>query len=160
MIERLKSKDIREAAKVYNKGLRMEIPKGFSTLNKTIKHLKEVETFVYKKNNKIKGLISFIFKNKNKIKIDFICALEQRKGIGTALMKRLTKFSIRKKIKFIYSNVSSQDKRTIKFYESCGFKRYGKYFADKNFMLFRIKAKPEWILEKIKSKERSLAKHI
>ena len=38
MIEKLKLKDVREAAKVYNKGLQMEIPKGYATLDETIKH--------------------------------------------------------------------------------------------------------------------------
>ena len=67
MIEKLKQKDLKEAAIVYNKGLQMEIPKGYATLNETIKHLKEVHTFVYKEDKKIKGLISFKEKSRNKI---------------------------------------------------------------------------------------------
>lgn len=147
MIEKLKQKDVKEAAKVYNKGLQMEIPKGYATLDETIKHLKEVRTFVYKENQKIKGLISFKQKEKNKIKIDFIYALILRKGIGKKLMKKLADFSIKNKIELVYSNVSSKDKRVMNFYENCGFKIYGKYFSGKNFMLYRLKAKPEWIKE-------------
>ncbi len=150
MIEKLKQKDVKEAAKVYNKGLQMEIPKGYATLDETIKHLKEVRTFVYKENQKIKGLISFKQKEKNKIKVDFICALVLRKGIAKRLMKKLADFSIKEKVLFIYSNVSSKDKRVMNFYENCGFKIYGKYFSGKTFMLYRIKAKPEWIKEALR----------
>lgn len=128
----------------------METPKGRATFDKVIKHLEEVSLFVYKEKRKIKGLISFTFKEKGKIKIDFICTLRLRKGIGKKLMKKLAEFAIKHNVKFIYSNVSSQDKRVIKFYESLGFKKYGKYFANKNFMLYRIKAKPEWIKETVK----------
>ncbi len=149
MIERLKKKDIKEAAKVYYKGLQMETPKGRATFDKIIKHLQEVSLFVYKEKGKIKGLVSFTFKEKDKIKMDFICTFELRKGIGKKLMKKLAEFAIRHKVEFIYSNVSSQDKRVIKFYESLGFKKYGRYFVNKNFMLYRIKAKPEWINLKI-----------
>jgi len=88
-IEKLKLNDLEETAKVYNKGLQMEMPKGYHTLNETLKHLKEVYTFVYKENQKIKGLISFELKKKNKIKIDFICTLNLRKGIGKNLMNKL-----------------------------------------------------------------------
>ncbi len=150
MIEKLKQKDVKEAAKVYNKGLQMEIPKGYATLDETIKHLKEVRTFVYKENKKIKGLISFKPKDKNKIKLDFICALVLRKGIGKKLMIKLADFSIKEKIEFIYSNVSSKDKRVMNFYENCGFKIYRRYFSGKNFMLYRIKAKPGWIKEALR----------
>jgi len=145
MIERLKKKDIKEAAKVYYKGLQMETPKGRTTFDKVVKHIKEVCLFVYKEKGKIKGLVSFTFEEKDKIKMDFICALELRKGIGKKLMKKLVEFAIKHKVRFIYSNVSSQDKRVIKFYESLGFKKYGRYFANKNFILYKIKAKPEWV---------------
>ncbi len=150
MIEKLKQKDIIEAAKVYNKGLQMEIPKGYATLNETIKHLKEVRTFVYKENQKIKGLISFKEKSKGKIQMDFICVLVLRKGIGKKLMKKLADFAVKEKINFIYSNVSSKDKRVMNFYENCGFKIYGKYFSGKTFMLYRIKAKPNWIKDALR----------
>lgn len=147
MIERLKNKDIKEAAKVYCKGMQMETPKGRATFDKVIKHLEEVSLFVYKEKGKIKGLVSFTFKGKDKIKMDFICTLKLRKGIGRGLMKKLAGFAIKHKVEFIYSNVSSQDKRVIKFYESLGFKNYGRYFVNKSFMLYRVKAKPEWIKE-------------
>ncbi|MFH1917623.1 MAG: GNAT family N-acetyltransferase [Nanoarchaeota archaeon] len=150
MIEKLKQKDVREAAIVYNKGLQMEIPKGYSTLDETIKHLKEVRTFVYKENQKIKGLISFKEKSKDKIRIDFICALVLRKGIGKKLMKKLADFSIKENTDFIYSNVSSKDKKVMNFYENCGFKIYGRYFSGKTFMLYRIKAKPKWIKDALR----------
>ncbi|MBM3206737.1 MAG: GNAT family N-acetyltransferase [Candidatus Staskawiczbacteria bacterium] len=150
MIEKLKEEDVREAAIVYNRGLQMEIPKGYSTLDETIKHFKEVRTFVYKENQKIKGLISFKEKSKGKIKIDFICALILRKGIGKKLMMKLADFTIKENIDFVYSNVSSKDKRVMNFYENCGFKIYGRYFSGKTFMLYRIKAKPEWIKDALR----------
>lgn len=145
MIEKLKKKDIVEAAKVYNKGLRMEIPKGHNTLNYTKKYLKEIYCFVYKENNKILGLVSFKFKTKDKIQMDFICAIKLRKGIGKKLIIKLKEFAVNNKVKMIYSNVSSKDKRVLEFYKNCGFKTYSKYYANKSFMLYRIKSKPEWI---------------
>ena len=150
MIEKLKLKDAKEAAKIYNKGLQIEIPKGDAALNETVKHLKEVHTFVYKQNQTIKGLISFIPQDENKIKIDFICVVISRKGIGKKLIKKLADFSIKRGIKFIYSNVSSKDQRAMSFYENLGFRKYGKHFVRKNFMLYRIRAKPEWIKKAIK----------
>ena len=150
MIEKLKQKDVKEVAKIYNKGLQMEIPRGYATLDETINHLRKVRTFVYKENQKIKGLISFKKKSKNKIQIDFICALVLRKGIGKELMIKLADFSIKEKIEFIYSNVSSKDKRVMNFYKNCGFKIYGRYFSGKTFVLYRIKAKPEWIKEALR----------
>lgn len=145
MIEKLKKKDIVEAAKVFNKGLSMEIPKGYATLDETTALLNKIHTFVHKTNSKIDGLLSFEYKNKDKIKIKFICALNLRKGIGKKLIKKLVNFALRKRIKFIYSNVSTKDKRVMKFYESCGFKKYGQYYARKDFLLHRVKAKPEKI---------------
>ena len=59
-------------------------------------------------------------------------------------------FATKEKIDFIYSTVSSKDKRVMKFYENCGFKTYGKYFLGKTFMLYRIKAKPEWIKDALR----------
>lgn len=151
MIEKLKKKDLKEAAKVYNKGLQMEIPKGYRNLNKLIKILdKEVRCFVHKTNNKMDGLVSFCYKTKNKIQIGFICALKPRKRIGSKLIKKLADLSLKNNVQFIYSNVSSKDKRVMNFYEFCGFKKYGKYYARKDFMLYRIKAKPERIKESLK----------
>ncbi|MFH1365192.1 MAG: GNAT family N-acetyltransferase [archaeon] len=148
MIEKLKKKNIKKAAKIYYAGIKMEIPPGRSSLEEIIKKLNKVETFVYKKKNQINGLVSFVI-GKNKVKIDFICAMKLRKGVGKKLIKHLAIFSLRKKIKYIYSNVSSKDKRVIEFYDFCGFKRYGekKIKLKKKFILYRIKAKPEWIKE-------------
>ena len=149
MIELLKKTDIEEAAKVFNHGLQMEIPKGYATLDETIERLKNVITFVYKENQKIKGLISFGFKEKGKIKVDFICALALRKGIGTILMEKLADFSIKNNIIFIYSRISSKDKRAIKFYGHCGFKKYGEHAVAKDFMLYKVKAEPRLVKEAI-----------
>lgn len=150
MIEKLKEKDIKETAKIHNKGLRMQIPKGHSSLDKTIKNLKKVHVFVYKENKKIKGVILFKLKQKNKITINFICALTTRRGIGKKLIKKLVNFPVKEKIEFIYSNVSSKDERAMNFYKKCGFKIYKKCFLEKNFMLYKIKAKPEWVKKAIK----------
>ncbi len=65
-------------------------------------------------------------------------------------MIKLADFSIKEKIEFIYSNVSSKDKRVMNFYKNCGFKIYGRYFSGKTFVLYRIKAKPEWIKEALR----------
>ena len=148
MIKKLNKKDIKKAALVYQKGLSLEIPKGNMQLKECIERLKNIECFIYK-NKKIEGLISFEL-IKSVIRLDFICSLKLRKGIGKKLMKKLADYALRKKIKFIYSNVSSKDKIALKFYKYCGFKKYGKYFANKNFLLYKIKASPSEILNSIK----------
>ena len=149
MIEKLKKKDIQEAEKVYNKGLLMEIPPGHPSKEAVLKELKENYIFIHKENNKIKGLISFRILSNNKIRIDFICSIILRKGIGKKLMKKLADFSIRKKIKLIITAESSKDKRARNFYKNCGFKKYGECNSN-NLKLYRIKTKPEIIKKNIK----------
>lgn len=137
MIEKLKRKDIEETAKVYIKGLSMEKPKGYSTLKETINNLKKLNCFVHKSKKKIDGLITFK-KRKDNITIDFICSLKLRKGIGRKLMNKLIRYSIDNKVNIIYSNVSNKDKRVLKFYDSLGFKKYGKFHRNK-LLLYKIK---------------------
>lgn len=149
MIEQLKKKDIEEAAKVYSLGLQMQIPKSYLPLEEIIKNLRKLKLFVYRNKTKIKGLLSFTPKGKNSLEIDFICSLELRKGIGKKLIKRLAEFSVKRKIRTIYSNVSSKDKRVINFYESCGFEVYGKPRISNKLKLYKLKTIPQKILNKI-----------
>lgn len=149
-IEKLKKKDIEEASKIYNRGLRMEIPKGKNSLEYAKKILSNVYCFVYKENNKVKGLVAFEINKKNKIIMKFICSMKLRKGLGKKLMKKMAKFAKYKKIKVIYSNVSSKNKRVIAFYEYLGFKRYGNKKASRDFILYLVKAKPTDILNTLK----------
>ncbi|HKZ34163.1 MAG TPA: GNAT family N-acetyltransferase [Candidatus Nanoarchaeia archaeon] len=137
MIEKLKSKDLEEAAEVYIKGLSMEKPEGYATLKETVNKLRKINCLVHKSKNEIDGLVTFK-EDKNSITIDFICSLRLRKGIGKKLMKELISYSKRNKINIICSTVSSKDKRVIKFYDSLGFKKYGKYHKNK-LLLYKIK---------------------
>jgi GNAT superfamily N-acetyltransferase len=137
MIEKLKNKDIEEAAKAYLKGLSMEKPKGYSTLKETINDLRKLDCFVHKSRGKIDGLITFKKRGKSII-LDFICSMKLRKGIGKQLMNKLILYSKRNKIRIIYSNVSGRDKRVIKFYDKIGFIKYGKCRKN-NLLLYKIK---------------------
>ena len=139
MIEKLKKKNIEKAAKVYIKGLSMEKPKGYATLKETINDLGKLNCFVHKSKGKINGLITFK-KIKNKAILNFICSLKLRRGIGKRLMKRVIKYSIKNNINYIYSRVSSKDKRVLKFYDSLGFKKYGEQNKN-NLLLYKIKLK-------------------
>lgn len=67
-------------------------------------------------------------------------------------MNKLADFAIKNKIDLITSWVSSKDKRAMNFYKSCGFRKYAKYYMDKNFMLYRLRAKPEWVKEAVKKR--------
>lgn len=147
-IEKLKLKDLKEAAKVYYKGLQMEIPKGRQSLDNVINLLGKIHTFVYKENGKIRGLVTFELRG-NKIRMNFICAMVLRRGIGEKLMKKLVDFAMKNKVRFIYSSVSSKDKRVMIFYDKLGFKRYSSYSASRNFIIYRIKARPEDIRDAI-----------
>ena len=154
MIEKLKNKDIKESAQVFVKGLSMQKPKPLSkpNVNERMDILKSEGTcFIYKYKRKIIGLAYFNVKKAN-IKIRFICSLKKRKGIGSSLIKEVTLFAVKNKISLIYSTVSSEDERVIRFYDFCGFKRYNIYKASGNFTLYRIKAKPETIIEKLSKK--------
>lgn len=149
MIQKLKKEDIEEAARVYNKGLSMQIPEGYARLDETVKLLKRIECIVHKTNNRIDGLVSFE-KKKDKIYMKFICALKFKEGIGKKLIKKLADHASKSQVKLIYSVVSTKDKRAMKFYEHCGFKKYGQYYQRKNFLLNRIKAKPKKIISSLK----------
>ena len=147
MIEKLNKKDIGEAAKFYNQGLLTQIPKWKSTLKNNLKKLNETNVFVYKEKNKIKGIVVFeIFENK-KLKLDFIYASEMRKGIGRKVIEKVVKLTLKNKVKEIFSEVSHKDKRVMKFYENCGFKKYGEHKVDKRFTLILVKTKPESVLK-------------
>lgn len=150
MIEKLKKKDIIECARVYMAGQMMQVPKYKSTLKRTVRHLEGVQTFVYKENVKIKGLVSFTIFGNGNLKMHFICALVLRVGVGKKLMKRLASLAVKDDLKYIISEVSSKDKRVMSFYESCGFKKYGEHKPTRNFMLILVRAKPERILERLK----------
>ena len=47
MIEKLKSKDLEEAAEVYIKGLSMEKPEGYATLKETVNKLRKINCFLF-----------------------------------------------------------------------------------------------------------------
>ncbi len=146
MIEKLKKENVVKAAKIYYCGLSMQVPKGYWALREIINHLNKINVFVYKDAKKILGLVSFKIKHENEIYIDFICAVESGKGIGKKLMRYLAYFAYKNKVKYILSHVSTKDKKVMKFYESCGFKKYAQYYARKDFLLYRIKAKPKKII--------------
>lgn len=150
MIESLEKKDITQTAKVYNKCLSMEIPRGKSTLEETKKKLRKIGCLVYKEKGKIQGLITFK-KIKNSINLEFICSLKLRKGIGKSLMKELARIALNNKSGLIYSTVSTKDKRVMKFYNYCGFKKYGQYESKirKKFILNKIKASPKKIISNL-----------
>src|SRR5271154_6587353 len=93
MIERLQKEDLREAARVYKRGLELEIPIGNAKLEKVLKDLRGFTTFVYKQENRIKGLVTFTFKTEFTIDMIFICSMVFRKRIGTKLMKRLAEYA-------------------------------------------------------------------
>jgi len=117
-IEQLKKSDLTKAAKVYNKCLFMQNPPGKANLDETKKILSKIKCLVYKENRKIIGLITYK-ENKNKIALDFICSLKKRKGIASALLKKVIEEG-----KPIFSSVSTNDKRVLNFYKKFGFRKY------------------------------------
>lgn len=155
MIERLRKRDLNEAARVFFEGMLLEKPPGRGTLSSIETHLRECIVFVDKEKGRIVGLISGREIAKG-LRITFICALRQRCGIGSALMRRIAQYCVRKRIRFVYSNVSLQDERALRFYEKCGFKVYGRYSVDyissKDLTLLRIKAEPRIILSALSLK--------
>ncbi len=64
-------------------------------------------------------------------------------------MNKLADFSLKNNVQWIYTTMSSKDKRAIGFYKKCGFKKIGKYPSYQNLILYRIRAKPDWIKRNI-----------
>lgn len=147
MIEILTKDDLVEAAKVYMKGLSMEIPIGYKSLQDSIKSLERTKCFVYKENNAILGLVCFNTTGPEII-IEFICAIKPRNGIGSSLLKKLAEFALKNNSIFISSTVSTQDERALRFYEHCGFLKYGQQLDD-DLLLNKIRAKPNDIIKSI-----------
>ena len=144
-IEPLKAKDIPAAARIYNRGLARQVPPGRSSLNNTIAHLQTLRTFVSKNGSQINGLISFTTHART-VTIEFICASQFRQGTGKQLLKRLAEFCAKKRTMYIYSTVSSKDWLVQKFYNRCGFRTYGTYAGAHELTLYKIRAKPAWVL--------------
>ena len=138
MIEKLRKRDLEKAIIVSPKGLSLETPPG-NMNNKIIsRELKKTICYVHKTKGNLDGLTNFKINKNGNITLMFICAIRPRQGIGTELMHEVAKFALKKKIKWIYSGVSSKDKRATKFYYSLKFKPYSKtgQFG------YYIKAKP------------------
>jgi len=153
-IEFLKSEEIDEAARVYVKGISMEIPPGRATLGSTRIILKKLYCFVHKADARIDGVVTFRHRDES-IDINFICALALRRGVGKALMERVADFGLDKNVDYIYSTVSSEDERVMKFYDYCGFKKYDEYFEKEGLLLHAVKAAPSEILDAIQKKSAS-----
>ncbi len=151
MIERLNQKDINEAAKVNQLGKAMQIPSENQSIKKCLDQLERFSTFVYKKNGEIRGLLIFTFKTEFTIDMIFICSLDLRQGIASKLMKKLVAYGVKNKVTVIYSNVSSEDKRTMNFYKSCGFKRFGKPYEITGTIIYKTKATPKRIISVLSS---------
>lgn len=153
-IESLKSEEVDEAARVYVKGISMEIPPGSATMEGTRVILKKMYCFVHKTGGCIDGVVTFRHRDES-IDINFICALTLRRGIGKALMERVAAFGLDKNVDYIYSTVSSEDERVMKFYDYCGFKKYDEYFEKEVLLLHAVKATPSEILNAIRKKSAS-----
>jgi L-amino acid N-acyltransferase YncA len=146
-IEWLKKSEARKTAVVYAKGLAMETPIGIGGVDELESILcKKVKCLVYKKGGKIIGFVSFYPKGKNGLMIDFICSIDLRRGIGSALLKRLALYAKKKKIKSIYSVIYSRDKRVQNFYFGNGFAIASEYVNKNGLTLQRIKSSPKAVL--------------
>ena len=122
--------ELDEAVEVYMEGMRREIPPHGSAYQKDVlkKKLRSISCFVFKSNGWIAGLLTFSVKGFfwKYVVMDFICSMNQRKGIGVELMMALAAFAIQNNITKIYSSISVLDAAAMNFYfKKCGFKKTG-----------------------------------
>ncbi|MEM3272794.1 MAG: GNAT family N-acetyltransferase [Candidatus Micrarchaeaceae archaeon] len=121
----LRQNDLDEAAKVFQRCLHREVPKGHEPLLAIKNNLKRFTCFVYKENYRIRGLAWFRMKQ-NHVELLFICSNRLRRKIGSTLMLEVARYALQKHLTWIYSSVSSKDKAATNFYRSLGFKNYRK----------------------------------
>jgi L-amino acid N-acyltransferase YncA len=138
MIEKLKESDLNEIVKIYIQGVQEQIPPGDIPIEKAQERFQKFQTFVYKEEDKILGLVLFDTLEKE-VELLFIYAVEPRKGIGRKLMDELINYAVENKRESIISTVSTIDDRVMKFYESCGFEKYGEYAFEDGFVVNEIR---------------------
>ena len=122
--------ELDEAAEAYMEGMKREIPPPGTAYPKDVlkKKLKSTHCFVFKSNGRIAGLLTFSVKGFfwKSIEMDFICSINQRKGIGVELMRALAYFAIQNNIPKIYSSTGALDPAAANFYfVKCGFQKIG-----------------------------------
>lgn len=150
MIEELQPRDIKQAVDVYIQGLAKQNPPEESVPPEQAEEkLRRKSCLVYKTDGTIEGLLLFSSSDRS-VTIDFICSLKHREGVGSELIRYLAEHRGKADIKYIYSTVSTWDKRAMVFYKHCGFKKYGERLEDHNgqdFLLDKIRATPAEIIE-------------
>ena len=142
MISKLKKPDMKRAATLFKKSLKLEIPKGSMTTKEIFEVLNDSHTLVYRSGSSIRGLVSFKEKNRN-LQIEFICVDRPGKGIGFVLMNGVAKYAKKRGIRYVRSTASSLDRRAMGFYTALGFKNYGMVS-----FCYKVKATPREIINK------------
>lgn len=144
------NREFEEAVAVFQQGLMMENPPGPAPREIVEGNLKEYKTLVHKNENEnINGLLTFE-ENKNEVSMFFLCAIEPRRGIGTRLLRKLSKYCLRNNKKTIYSTVSAIDEGAKKFYYRSGFELSEEITGIGGVVLQVIFASPTKILSQTK----------
>ncbi|MFQ5892129.1 MAG: hypothetical protein ACE5HW_04985 [Candidatus Methanofastidiosia archaeon] len=156
-ISELKSDEIKEAARVFLKGLKMENPPGISGREKEIlkllrKDLKErikkpESTSLVFKREGIEGLI--LAHRESCIVIDFIVSLNPGEGVGTRLIQKLTEHLPPSAL--IKTEISELDERVKYFYlKKLEFEVLGRKRLKKDFNLLRLQKRVGDLKKKLK----------
>ena len=139
-----------ETASVFSKGLMMEVPPGPAPKEVIYANLMKYKTMIHKNaDEKINGLLTFE-ENEVAVSLFFLCALEQRKGIGRKLIMELAKYCTDSKRKIIYSNVSSIDEGAKEFYNRTGFVKTEDITSWNGLVLHTLIADPSEVLKRQK----------
>lgn len=145
--------DIKQVAKLYIEGAKKQDPPSTFKFDYIINLLRHTKCLVHKTKNKIDGILVFELKRLifKKIEMTFIYAKTPRKGIGAKLVIALADYAIYNRRKKIYSAVSVDDKTAYSFYDSLGFKKYGKpFYRKKVYKIQKIWADVHKLLNKAK----------
>jgi len=160
MIERLKKKDIPEAISLYQKLAKEQIPSMDMDHECVSEKLFVNVCYVYKnEKGEIAGLVAFnCDPNYHLAELEFIGSSEKKKGIATNLIRKVAENINKSEVYEIYAEVSSKDKRAMKFYKSLGFKKHDKESDDTEsndeFELYTVKATPAEIIKNAKKVEK------
>jgi ribosomal protein S18 acetylase RimI-like enzyme len=141
-IEDVRPEDLDAAAAVYLAGLQMQTPPG--GIGGTVEYIKTkmngYRILVYKEGDRILGLVSYSINADHQAEIDFICALEPGRGIGTSLLREMAKLIAAQDVSEVLSSMSSLDERAMNFYKRSGFTIYAEKRERDNFLIYLIKA--------------------
>jgi ribosomal protein S18 acetylase RimI-like enzyme len=80
-----------------------------------------LDGFIFEENNQIIGLITYVIKD-NEIEVISLDSLQEGKGIGTSLMKKIENIAKQKKLQVVSLVTTNDNLNALKFYQKRGYR--------------------------------------